>query len=220
MAPSPLDYQALVARFVTAQLAGDRREALRIVVEDAVGAGARLRDVQSRLIGAAQEEIGRLWQANRITIAQEHLATGISQLVLARLFDHATAAPRNHVVIAVACVPGEQHELPARLVADYLEGAGYTVRYFGADVPTDHLVRTLDAPRPALVALSATMSFHVPALCDAVTQLRAAYPALPILVGGQAVRRAPPLLAELAVHSAPPSPDELIAAVHAITGVA
>ncbi len=36
------------------------------------------------VIQKTQREIGRLWQENRITIADEHVATAISQLALAR----------------------------------------------------------------------------------------------------------------------------------------
>lgn len=212
-----VDFPALAERFLRAQLDGDRREALRIAIEDGVGGGARVVDVQARVVAAAQEEIGRLWQANRITIAQEHLATGISQIVLARLFDHTPPAVRNGKLIVVACVAGELHDLPARLVADFLDSAGFTVRYYGANVPADHLVRELAEPRPALLALSATMSFHAPALREAVTKVRAAYPDLPILIGGHAVRWAPELPEQLGVETAPSPPDDLISAVMRLT---
>ncbi|HEY4059389.1 MAG TPA: B12-binding domain-containing protein, partial [Kofleriaceae bacterium] len=81
-------FDVLVQQFVKAQLAGDRRGAVALIV-DSVQDGASITDLQALVIGAAQEEIGRLWQSNSISIAQEHLATGISQIALARLFDYA-----------------------------------------------------------------------------------------------------------------------------------
>jgi MerR family transcriptional regulator, light-induced transcriptional regulator len=215
-----LDYDALARSFLEAQLAGDRRAALRVVIEEGLGRGARLVDVQARVIGAAQQEIGRLWQANRVSIAQEHLATGISQLVLAHLYDHAQATPRNGRVVAVACVEGELHDLPARLVADYLDQAGFTVRYYGANVPTDDLVPMLARDRPALLGLSATMSFHLAALRSAVARVREAFgDALPILVGGHAIDWSAELAASLPIGTAPSTPEELVAAVRRLTGV-
>lgn len=213
-----VDYPALAQRFVEAQLAGDRREAVRIAIEDAIGNGARVVDVQALVIAAAQEQIGKLWQANRISIAQEHLATGISQLVLARLFDFHPPAKRNGKIVAIACVAGEHHDLPARLVSDFLDIAGFTVRCYGADVPTDHLLAVLAASTPHLLALSVTMSFHVPALRDAVAQVRAAHPDLPIVIGGHAVRWAADLTTQLGVTTAPSSPDELTAVIQRLTG--
>ena len=99
----------------------------------------------------------------------------------------------------MACVEGELHDLPARLVSDALDLAGFDVRFFGASVPTDHLLRLLADERPDLLALSATMAFNVPAVRAAVTGVRAAHPALPIFVGGNACVRLRGLVTELAV---------------------
>lgn len=215
-----IDFAALTERFLAAQLAGDRREALRVVVEGGVDRGARVIDLQARVIRAAQHEIGRLWQANLVTIAQEHLASGISQLVMARLLELVSPVPRNGAVVAVACVEGELHDLPARLVADYLDHAGFAVRYFGANVPTDDMVKMLSADRPSLLALSTTMSFNVPALRNAVKRVRAEVDgAPPIIVGGHALQWSPGLAAALGVETAPASPDDLIGAARRLTGV-
>lgn len=221
-APTPgIDFGALAQRFLAAQLAGDRHEAMRIVVDDGLARGARVLDVQAQIIRTAQHEIGRLWQANRISVAQEHLATGISQVVLARLFEYLKPPLRLGRVVSLACVEGELHDLPLRLVADYLDQAGFTVRYHGANLPTDDLVKTLRDDRPHLLALSATMSFNVGALRAAVGRIRDELdPSLPILVGGHAVEWAAELPRALEVHTAPGSPEELIATVRRLTGVA
>jgi hypothetical protein len=49
---------ALCDRYLKAQLAGDRREAVRIVVEDGLGSGAGIVELQAQVIQAAQDEIG------------------------------------------------------------------------------------------------------------------------------------------------------------------
>jgi MerR family transcriptional regulator, light-induced transcriptional regulator len=215
-----LDYDQLARQFLEAQLAGDRKAALRVALDDGISRGARVIDVQSRVVRAAQHEIGRLWQANRISVAQEHLATGISQLVLARLYDYIEPMPRNGRVIAVACVEGELHDLPARLVADYLDHAGFTVRYYGANVPTDDLGPMLRRDRPALLALSATMSFNVGALRAAIARVRAELAELPILIGGHAVEWCSELPGALQAGTAPSSPEDLVDVVRRLTGVA
>ena len=208
-----IDFAGLARRFVTAQLAGDRAEALRVVVDDGVRNGARVVDLQARVIRAAQQQIGVLWQRNQISIAQEHLATGIAQVVTARLFELAPLAKRNGKRVAVACVEGERHEFPARLIADYLDQAGFTVRYFGADLPTDHLVRELAKNRPHVVALSATMSFHLPALRATIDAVRAELGNVPIIVGGHALSWSPALATELGVTTAAEEPDDVVATI-------
>lgn len=208
----------LANEFVQAQLAGDRRAAVMLVA-NGVSNGLSVADIQQHVIRAAQEEIGRLWQANTISIAQEHIATGISQIALARLFDYAPHAPNNGKLIYVACVQGEQHDLPARLVADYLDHAGFTVRYFGPDVPTHDLIESVRKKQPDLLALSVTMSFNVGALRAAVRQVRVAAPDVPIAVGGHAVRWSTGVVLELDVKTAPSDPQSLVAFAREIVGL-
>ncbi|HEY4238620.1 MAG TPA: cobalamin-dependent protein [Kofleriaceae bacterium] len=194
-----VDFPTLAARFVEAQLAGDRREAMRVAL-DGIHAGAEIIEIQAHVITEAQLEIGRLWALNRISVAQEHLATGISQIVLARLFELAPTAAKNGKRIAVACVEGEHHDLPARLVADYLTQAGFEIDFYGANLPTDALLSALRDRPPDVLALSITMTFHVAALRDAIARVRAEINAvLPIFVGGHALQWQPSLAAQLGV---------------------
>lgn len=180
------ELSTLRERYLAAQLRGDRREAMKIVMEEGLDAGIAAMDVQEQVIQAAQREIGRLWQENVISIAQEHMATAISNLAQSQLFERAKHAPRNGKRILVTCVEGELHEFPARLVADALDLAGFEVRFLGANVPTQSLVEMIDVVKPDLVALSATMSFHGPAMRAAVSRIRHAHPDLPVAVGGGA----------------------------------
>lgn len=183
---APLDFAAMCEGYLRTQLGGDRRAALQFI-EEALREGASPDDVRCHIVQAAQREIGRLWQEDRISIAQEHMATAISQLALAHLFQHARFRDRVGKKILVACVPGEQHDFPARLLADTLDVAGYDVRFLGADVPLDSLLRSLDEERPDLLALSVTMIFNIQALRQAVQAVRAKFARqIPIAIGGNA----------------------------------
>lgn len=196
-AAAPVDATAaLTSSYVRAQLGGDRREALRVIVEEGLGRGLSCEAVHA-VIRLAQDEIGRLWQEDRITIAQEHMATAISQLVLSHVYQHASPAPPNGKKVLVACVDGEQHEFPARLVADALDLAGFEVRYLGASVPHAGLERMIEDEQPDLLVLSATMTFNVPQLRAAVRLVRERWPALTIACGGGACLWSASLTAEL-----------------------
>ena len=107
-------------QYLQQQLRGDRRAALQFI-ETALSGGASVNEVRCLVIQAAQREIGRLWLEDRITIAQEHMATAISQLALAHLFQRDEFRDRVNKKILIACVPGEHHEFPARLLADALK---------------------------------------------------------------------------------------------------
>ena len=172
-------------QFLAAQLAGDRRRALTLV-NDLTAAGAHTAtDVRKHVIRAAQHEIGRLWQKNSISIAQEHMATAISQLALAELFRHERPSSPNGRKVVVACVEGELHDFPARLVADELDVAGFDVRFLGANVPVDALLSFIAREDPDLLVLSATMAFHAESVRTTVSHIRSIAADLPIAVGGQ-----------------------------------
>ena len=212
----PTSIAATQARYLEAQIAGDQRVALR-VVQEALAEGHPVHAVQRDVVQAAQLEIGRLWQENKISIAHEHMATAISQMALVHLFQHAMPSTQREHKILISCVEGELHELPARLVADYLELAGFDVRFLGANVPTASLCSVIAVERPDLLALSVTMSFNAGGLRAAITSVRERFPTLPILVGGNALAWSPELAAQLGVTTlASGSPDELVATIEGI----
>ncbi|ATB41714.1 hypothetical protein CYFUS_007184 [Cystobacter fuscus] len=211
--PAELRFLRLLGSYLAEQMAGDLRGTLRLL-DEALAQGVSVTELQCQVIQAAQRELGRLWQQGEIGIAQEHRATAVSQVALAHLFSRAQPSPSRGVSVAVACVEGEMHEMPTRLLSDFLELAGFTVMYLGANLPTHSLVGLLERELPDVLALSVTMLFNIPALRRAVAEVRERLdPALPILVGGLAINALPGLAAELGVQSSGPTPAELESAV-------
>jgi MerR family transcriptional regulator, light-induced transcriptional regulator len=204
--------------YLNAQLRGDRREALRLIVEDGLQRGLTCQDVH-QVIQQAQSQIGRLWQEDRITIAQEHMATAISQVVLSHVYQYADSPKANGKKIIIACVEGELHDFPARLVADALDLAGFEVRYLGANVPSQDLLEMLASEAPDLLVLSATMTFNVPQLRDAVRRVREQCPGLPLAIGGGACVYERGLAAELGADIAGQDAAELVQRAKARLGV-
>lgn len=219
LSPTSDELSVLLQRYLAAQLAGDRREALRLLVDEGLLRGIPLQDVHLKIIQPAQYEIGRLWQENRISVAQEHLATAISQLALSHLYRHLPRDPSNGKVVMVSCVEGELHEVGARMASDFLEMAGFDVRFLGANVPTGHLVRMVREQSPDLLALSVSMTYHLPALRTALDQVRALFPRLPIAVGGLAFTWVPGLERELGVSFHGKDARELVASACRTLGV-
>jgi methanogenic corrinoid protein MtbC1 len=202
MTESGLEFLAAVReQFVAAQLAGDRRRALDLINESRALERASPSAIRSHVIRPAQAEIGRLWQTNAISIAQEHMATAISHLALAALFERDQPKAPNGRTVVVACVEGELHEFPARLVADELDVAGFDVRFLGASVPTDHLLTFIAREEPDLVVLSATLALHADAVRSTVRRIREqTRNTLPIAVGGQICNWVTALSAEIQVE--------------------
>ncbi|MEO5740312.1 MAG: B12-binding domain-containing protein, partial [Vicinamibacterales bacterium] len=71
--------------FVQALLTGHRQAALNIALE-ALRNGVAVHDLYADVFQDALYEVGRLWETNAITVAQEHMATAVTQYVMAHVF--------------------------------------------------------------------------------------------------------------------------------------
>lgn len=175
-------------RYLSAIRAGSRREALA-VVDDALREGMDARTLYLQVFQPSMHEIGRLWQENRITVADEHLATAITQLAMSRLYEELFGdRPEPGPLLVAACAEHERHELGLRMVCDLLELDGWDTVFLGASVPVEDLVEMVKERRPEVVALSASITPHLARVREAVEAIREAMPegAPVIAIGGRA----------------------------------
>jgi methanogenic corrinoid protein MtbC1 len=176
---------ALTARYLEAQLKGDRQRAVQLLIDEGVHAGVRVSDLLLHVITPAQREIGRLWEVNEVSVADEHVATAISQLAMSHLYSHAPTTDLHREHILIACVDGEWHDMGARVAADVLEHHGFSVCLLGPSVPAADLIARVRQESPDIVLLSMTMPAHDASLRSTFATLTHACPSLPVLVGGR-----------------------------------
>ncbi|GAB4217257.1 MAG: hypothetical protein OHK0022_59310 [Roseiflexaceae bacterium] len=173
---------------------GDRRSA-QVVVRAAMARGADIRDLYLHVFQPALYEVGRLWESNQFTVAQEHLATAITQSIMAQLAGELLApAPLGRTMLAT-CIGGEHHEIGIRMVSDFFELEGWNVVYLGANVPIADVVQMVATQRADLLAISVTLNSHVTRARDLIAAVRAS-PAgarCRIMAGGQPFLRSPDL---------------------------
>jgi len=112
-------------------------------------------DLTLNVIGPALEEIGEAWEAKRITIADEHLA---SNYLRHRLLMWMVTGPRTQPIkpTVLACAPGEWHEGSLLMLGVMLRRQGWPVAYLGQSVPLTDLasfVQIIDPPAVVLIAM-------------------------------------------------------------------
>jgi len=188
----------LAQSYLAALLRNERQRAGRMIL-DAVDKGTSIKDVYMHVFQRSQHEVGRLWQANQISVAQEHYCTAVTQMVMSQLYPRIFAGPRIGRRFVGACVTGDLHELGIRMIADFFEMEGWDTVYLGASVPTSDLVRTLRDQKPDVLGISATITPHIGAVAQLVTAVRATPDCgdIKILVGGYPFLIAPELWKEL-----------------------
>jgi len=177
---------ALARTFLDRLLEGNRRAAFELI-ERAHASGLPLKQLYLDVFQRSQRELGRLWQLNRITVAQEHFCTAATLSIISQFYREILDVPRNGRRATAFCVAGELHEIGLRIVADFLELEGWDCDFIGANTPSQAILDMLVADPPDVVAISATMSYNVSAVGSFIADLRNhdATRAIPVLVGGR-----------------------------------
>jgi len=191
--PTPKHPETTPTPFMQAILLGDRRAATTIAVEQ-LRAGASLLEVYQDVIVAAITLIGQLWETNRITVADEHTATEVIKHVVARVYEEAVLdAPPVRGKAILTGVPGEHHQLGARMVADLWELLGLKVRYLGTDLPVANVVATIEQEKPRLVGVSVTLAANVGEAVRLISAIRERWSEreLAIIIGGRGFAHLP-----------------------------
>lgn len=119
-------------------------------------------------------ELGERWERGEASVAQEHFASHFLRgrlLGLARGWDRGLG-PRA----VLACVPGEQHDLPLIVFGLALRGHGWRITFLGADTPIATLAKTAAALDPAAVVVSAARPEVLAAAAKELADLGAALP--------------------------------------------
>ena len=175
----------LARRYLDALLNATRRDASEMVM-DAVRGGTPVREIYLHVFQRSQYEIGRLWQSNLISVAQEHLCTAATQFIMSQLYPLIFATARKDRRVVATCVGGDLHELGIRTVADFFEMDGWDTFYLGADVPSASIVQTIIDRRADVLAVSATLMSHLGAVTVLIASVRSnrACGEVIILVGG------------------------------------
>lgn len=173
-------------RLEARMLAGDRAGALE-VVDEALGGGATLSQVEVGVIAAALASIGQRWHDGELTVGDEHRATVVAQHVLAVVSSRFNRRGRRRGTVVIGAAPGEDHQIPVTIAADHLRAAGFDVIDFGVDTPPEAFAEAAAGSEPIAVVVGATMPTRLPAIRKVVRSVRAAALAVPVLVGGAAI---------------------------------
>jgi MerR family transcriptional regulator, light-induced transcriptional regulator len=178
--------------FRAALLSGSRRVALELMNRH-LDADGDVTDFGAHVIQPALYDIGQLWEGNKLSIADEHVATAIARCVMIQgaLRAHGTleAGPR----IVLACAEQNRHEIGLQMVADAFRIAGWKVLFLGADVPAGEAVHCAVDWRADVLGVSVAFAHQMKSVGEITERLRSlgADRRIPVVVGGIAAARYP-----------------------------
>ena len=136
--------------------------------------------------------IGTLWERNKITVAQEHMATSITQYSIAAIFPLMLPLCSHRGSPVVTGVSGELHQIGGNLVADSMEASGWKVRFLGRNLPHSSVIAALEETSANILCISTTIIANLPSVAELVQsvheKLRQRAPR--VVLGGAAYRMA------------------------------
>lgn len=165
--PSPL------ARQVLSRLLGGKRQEAAQLVMDAANDSMTVADIYLSVFQPLLYETGRLWQQNRITVAQEHYITAATQWMMGLLYPRIFGqTPPNGYTLVATAAQGELHEIGVRMVADIFELHGWDTHFLGANVPISGVVQMAAERQADLLAISVTLPTNLGPLASLIETIR------------------------------------------------
>jgi methanogenic corrinoid protein MtbC1 len=159
-------------QYLDALLSANRGRASRLILST-VEEGVEVKDIYLHVFQPVQREIGRLWQTNQISVAQEHYCTAATQMIMSQLYPRIFGRERLGRKLVATCVSGELHELGVRMIADFFEMEGWDTYYLGANMPAPSIAQAVAERQADVLAVSATITFHVAQVEDLIATVRA-----------------------------------------------
>ncbi|MEW6709734.1 MAG: cobalamin-dependent protein [Candidatus Riflebacteria bacterium] len=173
-------------KFIDALLSQDFGRAVK-QAEEHCETGNSLELFYQGSVKPAMYEIGNRWERGEISVAEEHLATAVAQIVVSTLQGKMFPVTKRRGRAVVAASVGELHDLGARMISHCLEVDGWEVIFLGANLPLVDLINFVQKTKPEFVGLSVAMPYHLHYVKKVVDKFKAdpELSKVPLLIGGQ-----------------------------------
>src|SRR5215468_157722 len=150
--------------------------------------GAAPLDIINGPLMAGMAEVGRLFNANELIVAevlQSAEAMKASVNHLEQFMEKADTAKRGRIVLAT--VKGDVHDIGKNLVEIILKNNGYDVVNLGIKVPPEELIKAYAEHKPDAIGLSGLLVKSAQQMVITASDLKDAGVKIPLLVGGAAL---------------------------------
>jgi 5-methyltetrahydrofolate--homocysteine methyltransferase len=152
------------------------------------GEGAAPLDIVNGPLMAGMAEVGRLFNANELIVAEvlqsaEAMKAAVGHLE--QFMEKADTAKRGKVVLAT--VKGDVHDIGKNLVEIILKNNGYEVVNLGIKVPPEELIKAYQEHKPDAIGLSGLLVKSAQQMVITASDLKDAGIEIPLLVGGAAL---------------------------------
>lgn len=138
-----------------------------------------LRKAMSNLTDVETDPNHRIWK--------EHIQSGIvrSIIEMANPYVLSSRSKKDLRRAAVICPDGEQHELGARIVSDYIRMMGFETYFVGRDTPRKELHDLINTLELDVIAISVTNYYNISKAIQMISFVESNFPKIKLIVGGK-----------------------------------
>jgi len=155
------------------------------IVNTLLEEGINITDIYIELFQKSLYKIGKLWDHNKLSIPEEHLATNIISFLIEK-YSPSPIISKNEKAL-VTCIDKEFHEIGAKMVAKIFELNGYKTYYLGASVPAKEVIKFIRQIDPQVIAISWSLYLNLARFLDVLDNITKMFVNKKIYVGGQAL---------------------------------
>lgn len=179
------EWQRRKEKFLSLLLDADYDACLKMS-EQIVQSEDTLKDFYLQVIQPSLYDIGVLWEAGKISVAEEHLATAIVGRITANIYTKIRRSRKKKGKAIITAAPNEFHEVGSRMVADLLEIDGWDILYLGANTPQGELFKLMKKVKPRFLGISVAMPFNLDRTSKIISDMKGdkTIRKIKIMVGG------------------------------------
>jgi len=206
-----MNRSALLERFFTALISGQRTDA-RQIVNELLDAEYTAEQITGKLFWPTLEHIQTLHRNDQLSNLAHHYATRLLRSLVDQMQLRLEVKPGRDRKVLVVSGPDEPEELSGQMVADLLEADGYEVHFAGGGIANDEIVAEVGELSADCLVVFGSVAETVPftrLLIDRLHEIGAC-PKLQIVVGGGVFNRADGLAEEIGSDLWAKEPHQLV----------
>ncbi|GFO57033.1 corrinoid-binding protein [Geomonas sp. Red276] len=143
-------------RLFAVMIAADRSGASRII-DEALDGGMVPQEVIAGVLDPAIVRLGKLWEDQAMSLAQNFVAAKIAEDTLLRCIPKKSERQPSKGSVVIGNIEDDFHSLGRRSVGLFLEAAGWDVHDLGNDVPAAEFIEKACEVDASVIGVSAMM---------------------------------------------------------------
>lgn len=185
-------------KILVTMINADRSGAAEII-DQALAAGFEARQVIADILDPAIVQLGRLWEDQTMSLAQNFVASKIAEDTLLRCIPKMTGHLPTKGALVIGNIEDDFHSLGRKAVGLFLSAAGWDVHDLGNDVPAEEFLEKALEVNACVIGASAMMqttALNIRRLRKLINDRGLAH-RIKLAVGGAVFNWRPELVAEV-----------------------